>query len=237
VANARNFNLEDRRPRVAVVLSDLGPSVQAAEAAIRMLPPEVTLAFSPYAENLSSLIQQARTAGHEVLINVPMEAAPGARDPGPQSLQAALAPRQNLDRLESLLGRTSGVVGVNAYLGPRFATTAPALKPVLEAVNQRGLMLLDGKVAPQSLTPSLASELGLPRALADRVIDEDPARGSIEQRLTEVERIARESGTAIAIGGPLPITYERLALWLPTLQSKGLALAPITAVANRQPDR
>jgi polysaccharide deacetylase 2 family uncharacterized protein YibQ len=36
---------------------------------------------------------------------------------------------------------------------------------------------------------------------------------------------------------PYPVTLERLREWLATLETKGLVLAPVTAVANRQPDR
>jgi polysaccharide deacetylase 2 family uncharacterized protein YibQ len=49
-----------------------------------------------------------------------------------------------------------------------------------------------------------------------------------------LERIAREGGTAVAMASPYPVTLERLAIWLPTLQDKSLALAPLTAVVSRQ---
>ena len=41
----------------------------------------------------------------------------------------------------------------------------------------------------------------------------------------------------MAMAQPYPVTIERLQAWIGTLETKGLVLAPITAVANRQPDR
>ncbi len=224
---------------MAVVVIDLGLSSAATEAAIRQFPGEVSLSFSPYAENLDRWVQRARGEGHEVLLNLPMEPLNyPSTDPGPQTLLTSLSARQNADRLEWVLGRANGgYVGVMAHLGSKFTTSAPSLKPVLETLAARGLLYLDSRAHPQSLGPALAAELGLPRAANDRLVDQEPARAAIDARLAEIERVARESGMAVALASPLPITYERLNQWLGTLQGKGLALAPITAIAARQFER
>jgi polysaccharide deacetylase 2 family uncharacterized protein YibQ len=83
----------------------------------------------------------------------------------------------------------------------------------------------------------MSSDIGLPRAINDRQIDQEASRPAIDGRQTEIERIARENGSAVAMAQPYPVSLERLREWLPTLETKGLVLAPITAVANRQPDR
>ena len=70
---ARPFDATDLRPRVAVVMSGLGLSNAATEAAIQGLPGAVTLAFQPYSDGLQRWIGLARAAGHETLLNLPME--------------------------------------------------------------------------------------------------------------------------------------------------------------------
>src|SRR3984885_6001362 len=70
---ARPFDAPDTKPRVAVLLTGLGLSSAPTEAAINRLPPEVTLSFSPYAEHLGDWLQAARAAGHEVLLDLPLE--------------------------------------------------------------------------------------------------------------------------------------------------------------------
>ncbi len=40
-----------------------------------------------------------------------------------------------------------------------------------------------------------------------------------------------------AVARPLPVTIERLKQWAGKLEAKGIALAPITAIVDRQPDR
>jgi polysaccharide deacetylase 2 family uncharacterized protein YibQ len=84
---ARPFERGDRRPRIAILISGLGPSGAATEAAIQGLPGAVSLAFWPYADRIDNWIRLARAAGHEVLLNLPMEPENyPAFDPGPKTL-------------------------------------------------------------------------------------------------------------------------------------------------------
>jgi len=235
---SRPFDANDRRPRVAVIISELGLSSAATTAAIQTTPADISLAFSPYADSLDHWIGLARAAGHEVLLNLPMEPINfPANDPGPRALLTSLSAQQNLERLDWVLGRVQGYVGVTNHMGSRFTTMPEVVKPVLSAINDRGLMFVDSRASTRSIAGKLASDLGLPRAINDRQIDQEASRPAIDARLVEIERIARETGTAVAMAQPYPVSLERLREWLPTLETKGLVLAPITAVANRQADR
>jgi hypothetical protein len=230
------FDANDRRPRIAVVIGELGLQRAFAERALA-LPGPVTLMFDAYADDLPDWIARARQAGHEVLIGVPMEPADPRIDAGPLALLTGEAAAQNPARLERMLQRADGAVGITNIQGERFAAFEDAVRPILHALGERGLLVVDARTTPRSVIPRLASELGVPRAINDRTIDEDLERSAIDARLAEIERIARETGTAVAMGSRTPLTLERLAAWLPTLAEKGFALAPITAVINRQRDR
>jgi polysaccharide deacetylase 2 family uncharacterized protein YibQ len=234
---ARPFDPDDARPRIAVVIVDLGLSNAATAAAIQNLPGAVTLSFSPYAESLESWINLARAAGHEALLGLPMEPANfPVRDPGPRTLLTSLSPRQNIERMDWVLSRVSGYVGVTNNMGSRFTASTDALRPVLTSLRDRGLVFLDARTSPRSVAAGLATSLGLPRAINDRLIDQEAARASIDANLADIERVARETGNAVAMGQPFPVTFERLNNWLQTLEAKGFALAPVTAMLNRQPD-
>ncbi len=236
---AKPFNAADARPRIAVVLSALGLSSAATEAAIQGLPGGVTLAFQPYADDLQNWIQLSRAAGHEVLLHLPMEPVDyPANDPGPQALFTALTPQQNLARLEWTLSRVSGYVGVTNHMGSRFTTSRSAMKPVIETLKERGLLYVDTRASARSVGAALATEIGVPRALNDRFIDTGSVnRETIDNHLAEAERIARETGLSVVVGQPYPVTLERLGVWLAGLEDRGIALAPISAVVNLQGDR
>src|SRR5262249_34892710 len=125
---ARPFDAGETRPRIAIVVTDLGLSEPMTDAAIAHLPGPVTLAFAPYAQKLGSWIEQARHEGHEVLLAVPMEPLGYPRDdPGPSTLLTSMSAAQNVDRLNWALSRASGYVGVTSTTSSRFAASADSL--------------------------------------------------------------------------------------------------------------
>lgn len=236
-AYARPFDTSDKRPRISIVVSQLGFSGASTESAIWQLPAAVTLSFAPNARGLDNWIGLARAAGHEVLIELPMEPVDFPNiDPGPDTLLTSLTTEENRTRLRTLLGRVSGYVGVVNQMGSRFTTSEPHLRPVFKELRDRGLLFVDSRSSLHSVAARTATEMRLPRAVNNRFIDAEVSREAIASRLAELERIARASGYAVGIGQPHPVTLERLRIWTRKLEQRGFALAPISAMVNTQPD-
>ena len=232
---SRPFNILEKRPRIAIVITGMGVSRNATEAVVGILPGEVTLAFAPYARELKELIDSARGAGHEVLINLPMEPRDFPRsDPGPFGLLTGLDADQNRRRLDWVLSRMTGYVGVTNYLGDRFTSSSTAMQPILRQIERRGLMFLDTMESSVSVGPGTARELKLPLAINDRTIDVVVSRSAIGKALEEIEAVAKAKGVAVAVARPFPVTIRRLEHWMRNLDEKGLVLAPISAVASKQ---
>lgn len=224
----------DGRPKIAIVLTGLGLSRAATEAAIRQLPQTITLSFTPYARDLESWIALARSHHHEVLLDLPMEPLTyPSDDPGPQALLTGRQPEGNINNLAWIANRGSGFVGMSAYMGDRFVTSERQMKPVMEYFKDHGLLFLDNGKNKESLALRLGSEYGVPIAVNQRAIDEAQlSRMAIDSRLAQVEQIALKNGFAIATGRPYPVTLERIASWVHDLESKGFQLVPLTAVVS-----
>jgi polysaccharide deacetylase 2 family uncharacterized protein YibQ len=234
--NRQPFNEADPRPRIAVVLTGLGLASTVTEAAIKELPAGITLSFTPYSRKLNQWVALARVNGHEVMLDLLMEPTSYPDDdPGPQALLTALSARQNLNRLRWTLDRATGYVGLAGVMGSRFTASKEHMAPVLEELKARGLLFLDNRASDDSLGAALADEIGVPRAVNDRSLDRAQAsRVAIDARLVQVENVARTHGFAVAMGRPYPVTIERLREWTEGLEARGFALAPISALANRQ---
>lgn len=232
---ARPFPANDPRPRVAIIIADMGMSGVTTGNALQRLPAGVTLGFTAHAERLESWVERAREKGHEVMLTVPMEPADFPRsDPGPNALLTKSTPDRNIDRLEWALGRFLGYVGVVSPNGGKFTGHADAMRPVLEVVKARGLLYVDPGLMRHPPGLALAGEIGAPRAVADRFIDRDLSRGAIDEQLRELETVAKENGAAVGIGLPYPSTIERIEVWARTLNDRGVTLAPVSAVVDRQ---
>src|SRR5690606_24704224 len=72
-AYARPFTEPPTRPRLAIVLQDMGLNSQLTALAAERLPPAISFAFNPYAQDLAVQVERARSSGHEVLLGLPME--------------------------------------------------------------------------------------------------------------------------------------------------------------------
>ncbi|MEE2996944.1 MAG: divergent polysaccharide deacetylase family protein, partial [Pseudomonadota bacterium] len=228
---AKPFNRADKRPRIGIVVTGLGLSDAATESAIQGLPGAVTLAFAPHSSKLKEWVRLARAAGHEVLINIPMEPVNyPSYDPGPQTLLTSLNANQNLNRLFWGLSRASGYVGVVDFLGSRFTASRKHMEPVLNELKRRGLLYLDSGTTTGSTTPVIAHELGIAFAVSKLTLDETASRKNIDRRFGELETRARRDTQAIGIASPYPVTLERIANWARQLRARGFALAPISAL-------
>ena len=225
-AYARPFH-DTGKPRVALVIGGLGLNSAATKSAIERLPPEVTLSFVPYADNLQGWIDLARANGHEVLLEVPMEPTDFPNnDPGPQTLMANAAPAETVKRLDWLLSRASGYFGVANYLGGKFVTSDSAMTAFTGQLKARGLAFVDDGSAS-------GRGAGVPRASASSVIDEQLAADSIDHALLGLEAAALQHGSAIGSGFAYPVTVEQVTHWAQGLAGRGYQLAPASAVTRR----
>ena len=119
-------------PAIAIVVTGLGIGAAKTTDAIMKLPGAVTLAFTPYGADPGKLVERARSAGHEILLQVPLEPFDYPdNDPGPQTLLTTLTPEQNLDRLLWLLSRFQGYVGLSNFMGARFLPHEASMQPLI----------------------------------------------------------------------------------------------------------
>ncbi len=221
-----------RLPRVALVVGGLGISERATRNAIEKLPPEVTLSFAPYGRNLQSWIDQARAAGHEVLLELPMEPYDyPANDPGPYTLLTSLSAGDNLDRLSWLMSRFTGYVGVTSYQGAKFTADRTAMEPILEALESRGVMYVDPGTSRRSTATELAQELGLPWAQGNRSVDPTRNARAIDEALIALQQQAGQNGVVVGLGTAFPVTIERIQKWTESLEQDDIVLIPVSAAA------
>lgn len=211
--------------RVAIIVEGLGLNKTATEAAIDALPPGVTLAFSPYARDLEGWLNRAQEAGHEVLVEVPMESKRfPAEDPGPLGLLTSLDQIENVERLSAILEQAPGTAGVLDVSGSRFRESAEHINILMNNLDARGLFYVQGRPGLRLGNNRVAS------ATTDMVLDERAFRASIDARLDYVERLARYQGSSVAVASAKPVTFERLALWLDEIGARGVAVAPVSEV-------
>ena len=220
--------------KIAIVVSGLGLSASATQAALQSLPGGVTLGFAPYAGDVGEWVSRARSGGHEVLLEIPMEPFdfPDS-DPGPHTLRSGQDEESNIQRLTWALTRFTGYAGVTNLLGQRFLGDSDALAPALTWLNRRGLYFFDTGVAAQSVATTVSAQVGMPAA-AGTPLDTIPTALEIDRHLSELESAARANGGAVGSAFLYPVSVARIAAWAKGLESRGFVLVPVSAIVNQQ---
>lgn len=220
-------------PRIALLVGGMGLSQTATRTALDKLPGAVTLGFAPYGADLEAQVARARSEGHEIVLQVPMDSFDDApAEARPHSLATSLDADQNDDNLHWLMSRFTGYAGIANFLGAKFTGDQAAFTPVLHEIGARGLYYLDDGTSPRSLAPMLAASQGTPLLQTDLVIDAANQREAIDVALEKLAAIAQAKGSAIGVAAGLPATIETIGRFARGLQARGIALVPLSAMVG-----
>lgn len=219
------------RPMIALIVTGMGLNEARTLEAIDALPAAITLGFAPYGRTLDATVPAARAAGHELLLEVPLEPFDYPNnDPGPHTLLTGQAPRDNIDKLIWLMARFGGYVGLINNMGARFTASAADFAPFMEELGARGLGYVDDGTSNRSLAAQLTAANHVPFARAMMTIDANPAPGPIRAALDALEQKAVSTGAAIGLATALPVSIATLAEWASGLEDRGIALVPVSAL-------
>ena len=227
--NAVPVRFAEERPKIAIVIDDMGAMHPHTERAVA-LPGPLTLSWFPFAPNLAEQIAAASARGHEATLHMPMQSfSNSTAQTGPDPLRIDLPPAVNLARLRAALDAVPDTVGLNNHMGAVATRDAALMDIVAAEARDRGMLFLDSVTIPHSVALARAEIAGVPAAARDVFIDHAADMGVIQGQLADIEATARRLGYAIAIGHPRTHTLEALEAWLPTLTAKGFVLWPISA--------
>ncbi len=230
---ARPYNQTDARPRIVIVIGELGLSQQISQAAITDLPGPVSLIFSKFSAEPDAWMAKARQLGHETLLSIPMEPLDyPSSDPGPDTLLVHNNNDENKALLLKYLVNGKGYIGVTSLSGSRMSTSPDRLKPILEELNKRGLMWLDANLTPLSAGNIIAKEISQPSAKADIHIDENMGEATITKILQDAEAHASKNGHVLLIIQPSPLSLSMVREWIKQLPGKRFSLAPLSSLAK-----
>ncbi|MFO1070682.1 MAG: divergent polysaccharide deacetylase family protein [Geminicoccaceae bacterium] len=208
------------RPAVALVVTGLGLAARPTAAAIA-LPEAVALAFSPYARDLRQGLAEAAAAGHEVLLELPVEPADTATaDAGPLALHSELDGQALAARVQDVVGGNAAVAGAVAEAGG-FAARPDRFAGAAAALAARGLVLL--QLGGEELGAT-ARDVALPFAAVEGPLDAELDPVAIDRSLAALEAEARSRGFAVGFVRPYPLSLERVARWAAGLPAAGLNL-------------
>lgn len=216
---------------VALVIDDLGRSLEDLDR-IRALGVPVTYSVLPFEIRTAEVAAELGRRGDEVILHLPMEPSNGA-DPGPGALTSAMSRREIVSGTRRALEAVPGAVGANNHMGSRLSADPPAMEAVLRVIGRRSLYWLDSRTSAESVAYGAARALGIPSAERQVFLDPDPRAAAVRVQFRRLLLVARERGSAIAIGHPHPETLTVLEEEIPLARELGYRFVPVSYLLDR----
>jgi len=238
---AAPFDDKDKRPRIAVLITGLGLQYQLTQQMLQALPHAVTLGFSSYGRQIKEWLEFARSQQREVVLSLPLQTAinPNAakspdsqtlldQDAGPFALGVELTLKQNLSRLDWLLERGEGAVGLMPNGNEAFWQAGEVASTVLNSLRERGYLL----ATPTLSLVQSALSAGVPTATLSVAVDQPIDNAALTAQLQRLEGTAKTQGAAAISLPAYPALLPPLTAWLAKLNERGFVLAPLSAVTE-----
>ncbi len=220
--------VEARRPRVAIVIDDMGYDMRRFRSLLEV-DAQITVAVLPHLRFSREVALEAYSNGWEVLLHLPMEPLDlTGNNPGKGALLTAMGEGEVRSQMEEDIKGVPHASGVNNHMGSRFTEDPALMRTVLDVVRDHKMFFLDSLTTSGSVAGRLAREMGVKGVDRSVFLDNTRDEEYIKARLEELVSIARERGTAVAIGHPYPETIDVLKSMVGAMQQDGIDVVRVS---------
>jgi polysaccharide deacetylase 2 family uncharacterized protein YibQ len=210
----------------AIIIDDLGQNLDTARQLLA-LPYPLTFSVLPHLRDSVQTATEARRAGHEVMLHLPMEPEAGSRAaPEKGEIRVGMTSFEVEHILQSDLASVPHALGVNNHMGSRATADPRLMAAVMRSLASRHLYFVDSRTTAASVALEAARQQGLPAFYRSVFLDNTESVPYTLGQLRQFRRVLEEQGTALAIGHPYPTTIAALAEFLPELEKDDVQLAP-----------
>lgn len=199
-------------PRLAIVIDDFGNSNNAIVQGFLALDLSITISVIPGHDYSRWVAQQAKSAGKEVIVHMPMEPEGDAYQGGEDNyiLRTNLSEAEILKRIDRALAELPEASGLNNHMGSRFTADARLMSLVMHSLKRKGIYFIDSLTSPRSVAYETARANGVPAGLRTVFLDNIRDKSEIKAQFDKAVAIAKRSGKALVIGHVHPETLEVL---------------------------
>ena len=221
-------------PKIVFVIDDIGFHDKYKRQLVA-LGSNVTYAILP-------LLPYSRYFGHlsektnvDVILHLPLDTTTDVT-PGPGLIVSTMSDNDIRELLGRDLDSVPNYVGVNNHCGSRGTADKRLMTVILTELKRRRLFFLDSYTTKDSVVPEVARQVKIPFLQRGVFLDNSDTKESIRAEIGRLEAVAREKGSAIAIGHYRKNTLEVLAKEIPRLKAEGFKIISLRKLLHTQQD-
>lgn len=222
VSATTDNNRSDNRSRLAIIIDDIGYN-QSLSARAARLPGAFTLAVLPFTLHGLSSAHLAQANHKELMLHAPMS---NTKDLplGRGGLSSNMDKETFIAILRKDLDSLPYLKGVNNHMGSRLTQEAEPMGWLMTELKNRGLYFVDSRTSPLTVALDTARAHQIPSRKRDVFLDNEPTEVAVTRQLNTALALAKQQGSAIAIGHPYPATLAVLENIQPLLQQHRISL-------------
>jgi polysaccharide deacetylase 2 family uncharacterized protein YibQ len=220
-------NPSAERVRIALIIDDLGYVRQPGQRVVALNGP-VACAILPHTPYAESIAREAKLAGKEVMLHLPLQAVAEFEATGLGTIKIDTTEAQLVRIFDANIDSIPHVVGVNNHMGSMLTQHPGHMNWLMGALKARGnLFFVDSYTSDASVALQMAREHGVPATRRDVFLDNVQTHTAVAREFQRLITLARKHGSAVGIGHPYPVTLNFLENMLPRLPSQGIDVVPV----------
>lgn len=232
------LTMAEEKPKqasIAIVIDDFGMDRRGVEEMLSVEAP-LTIAVMPGLDYSTEDANRAYENGHEVILHMPMENM-GYMPPeyyGPKVVRNSMSKAEAVSLVSECLSSIPHAVGMNIHMGTGVSSNEELISAIMQEMKNKNKYFLDSKTIEATVCPKCAKETGVKFYLRDVFLEPSgrPNEELAYKYLLETANIAKEKGSAIAIGhvGPVgdSLTASAIKKALKAFENLGVEVVPLS---------
>jgi len=196
------------KPFIAIVIDDVAYPHQLKT--IESLPVAVTPSIFPPAKDFGMTPKLARES-KKYMVHLPMETKSHPKYALPDTLTRDWTQTQMENYIAQVRRWFPSAVYINNHTGSAFTESEGSMDKLYRALSKYGLTFVDSRTTPLTSVEKVAKKHGKDYIRRDVFLDNKLESEYIYAQLEQTVKIAKEHGSAMAIGHPHAVTLETIA--------------------------
>jgi len=217
------------RPKVAIVIDDLGPNKHVAEKIISLKAP-LTFSVLPQQTYSAWIAEEGHRVGHDVIAHIPMETEKSYRL-GEGGLYTWMTDKEISETLNKDITSIPHAIGVSNHMGSAFTQDERAMQSLIVELRKKKLFFLDSLTSSGSVGFHLAKMNGIEALKRDIFLDDNDDPSAIKMQWEKMITVANKKGYAVLLAHPRENTIEFLRRAL--TDNNKITIVPVSELVRR----
>lgn len=209
--------------KMAIVIDDCGYTIAPVAGFIDLGRP-ITFAVLPYREYSNEAASRALSAGHLVILHLPLEPIDASASSEPTVITTNMSDEEIRKTTAKAIASLPGIQGINNHQGSRATADRRVMKAVLSVVKSQNMFFIDSRTIGKTVAAEVSRQMGIRTGENELFLDNSSDVNLIKKQLRKAVAMAQNNGSVTVIGHARPNTVIAVREMLPEIENAGIRL-------------